>query len=255
MIAADLKRFKRMAAQGVQLPAATLEAIRAAEEAEDLNAVDDEAAGKPGEVHRAAAEAEHAHDCGCTECAADRAAVDVDCGEHDRGASYRAAVFVTKDGARYRSRRATSAAPGESDDWEAVGPARAAPATRPSTKAKFAPPKWLQLVVEEVRGFVNERIATLERKLETKAGGGSGAELEARVAALEERLRGEARDWARGALIDTFRGTFDDHTRYAAGELTVYSGSLWLCVRDADGARPGKSDCWRVVARAGKDAR
>ncbi len=258
MIAADLKRFKRMAAQGVPLPAATLEAMAKAE-AEDLTGADDDDAGNPGEVHRVA-DAEHAHDCPCHECDADRSAVGVDCGEFEHGARYREAVFVTKGAARYRSRRATNAEPGASDDWEAVGRAPTAPPAR--TKAKAAPPVWLKALVGELRDWVNERLEPLVRRvaaIETKAGGtGSGAELGdvvARLDALEARLTDGARSWAASNLADAFCGTFTDGTRYERGSLVVFGGSLWLSLRDVDGAqRPGKTDAWRLVTKHGRDA-
>jgi hypothetical protein len=249
-----LARMQRMRDQGVPLDARTLEAIRAAE-AEALTVDDDEAAGKPGEVHRVADDP-HAHDCGCVECDADRAAVGVDCGEFEPGTSYRQAVLVRKGAVRYRSRRATNAEPGSSDDWELAPEPRTAPATRPSTKAKFARPVWLRGLVAEIRTWAHETFATradVELIAATKTGGGSGAELEARIAALEERLDAHARN-ATLSLATAYKGPHFDGQSYLAGSCVTHGGSLWIAMQDTDG-RPGRVPDWRLAVKHGRDAR
>jgi len=232
----SLARMKRMRDQGVPLDARTLDAIRAAE-AEALT-VDDDGAGEPGEAHRVE-DAEHE---------ANAAAVDVDCGEHAAAATYRAAVFVTKNGQRFQSRRATSAEPGASDDWEAVGPAPVAPPARASTKAKGVP-QWVKLVVDEVRKWGRETFAT---RPDVEALARSVAELETRCAELENRSGATA---TASALADAYAGVHVDGKHYERGRLVTFGGSLWLAMRDNDGARPGKSDDWKLIVKHGRDAK
>jgi hypothetical protein len=246
----DLARYKRMVAQGVPLPASTLAAIR---EAEDLSAADGGDAGKPGEVYRVD-DGEHAHDCDCAECAADVGARGVDCGEHCDGAAYRASVLVTKNGMTYRSRRATSAEPGESDDWAAMPPA--APATRASAKAKAAP-IWVRALASEIRAWCVETFASradVERIATTKAGGESTAELEARVAVLEERLSAEAHDWAAASLADCYKGVHCDGQEYRRGSCVTHGGSMWIATTDT-AERPGRSSAWKLAVKHGRDVR
>ena len=242
MIAADLKRFKRMAAQGVPLPAATLEAIRAAEATGAATAVDDEDAGAPGEVHRAAAEDEHADDCACSMCSCDA----TDCGPWDREAAqssrYRRGALVVKDGQQFRARRFTrhGAEPGVDADWERIGVAPAAPAA-PSTKAKFAPPPWLRGLVEEFRMWAHETFARADR-LDA---------LERKLAEIETRSGAEA---SAAALADAYVGAHVDSRQYKRGQLCTHGGSLWLAMSDTT-SRPGRDESFRLVVKHGRDAK
>jgi hypothetical protein len=263
--------MKRLAEQaergGTPLPAATLDAIRAAEEAEDLTAAADDAAGEPGAVYRAD-DPPHDDGCECLECQIDAEAVGYDCGEYGAGLSYRRGVFVRAHGQRFQSRRATDAEPGASDDW-VVAPAPSAPPARASAKAKVkVPAGWQKLatwIIDAMRDWSLEqfapvaRVADLERKLlETKASGaGSGAELGdvlARLEVLERRLGNDAHEWAAASLADAYRGVFTDGQEYARGAVTTFGGSLWIAAeRTRD--RPGKSSAWRLAVKHGRDAR
>jgi hypothetical protein len=262
---ARLKRLKEQVERGGQVADAALaSAIR---RAEDLTDVGGGGAGKPGEVHRVA-NAEHAPECQCAECDTNRAAVGVDCGEFEHGTRYREAVFVTKGGQRFQSRRATDAEPGASDDW-LVAPAPPPPA-RASTKAKAAPPMWARVIVEEITAWCvakfarADRVADLERRLlETKAGGaGSGAaelgDVEARIAALENEVavlkqkHVAAPDVA--TLADCHIGVHRPGLEAKRGQICTFHGGAWLCLKDTTGT-PAESPDWRLIIKAGRPGR
>jgi hypothetical protein len=55
-------------------------------------------------------------------------------------------------------------------------------------------------------------------------------------------------------LADAFRGGWQPGTFYTRGGLTVWDGSLWLCMADS-GEKPGSSESWRMITKRGKDAK
>ena len=57
-------------------------------------------------------------------------------------------------------------------------------------------------------------------------------------------------------LADSFAGTWAATTIYERGQTTVCDGSFWLAMRSPTaGARPGRSDAWRLLAGKGRDGR
>lgn len=73
--------------------------------------------------------------------------------------------------------------------------------------------------------------------------------LRAHIAALEMRvIELEARPAGTGCH---YGGTWADGKDYAAGSLITHRGGLWLVLRDVRGERPGASDKFRLVVRAG----
>jgi hypothetical protein len=215
----------------------------AAQPPTDLNATDDDAD---------VVDDEHADGCTCSQCSCES----TDCGSWDREAAqstrYRRGALIAKAGRQFRARRLThhGAEPGRDvDDWEAVGPAPAAPPMRASAKAaKFAPPPWLRGLVEEIRTWTLEtfaradRIAALEREL---------ASVQAKCAELEGRSGATA---TASALADAYAGVHVDGKHYARGQLVTFGGSLWLAMRDTT-SRPARDETFRLIVKHGRDAK
>ncbi len=78
--------------------------------------------------------------------------------------------------------------------------------------------------------------------------------LEARLAAVEQKLA-DVEAAGTKSLADAFRGSFQLPQPYQRGALVVFDGSLWLCLSDVAGSKPGESSAWRLVCRHGKDLR
>ena len=67
--------------------------------------------------------------------------------------------------------------------------------------------------------------------------------IEKRIAELE----------ARPALEDA--GTWNAQRVFKPGNIVTHEGSAWVCKEMCSNARPGQSDCWRLMVKHGKDAR
>ncbi len=267
--AANLARLRRFQAQlGQDDP--HLAALIGKAETEASLVDDDEGAGGDDHVGQRTAADGVIELCGCVDCADD-------CGAYVRAHGYGWQTTVTKDGRRWRTVHGAMPgdAPGESDRWEDIGAARAVSESAPPVRQRAASPTtgkrlrlpggWqdlARLLIDEMRTFVGERIADVERKLAagtTNAGAGSRAELGAileRLDALEARLADGARSWAASNLADAFRGVFADNTFYSRGSIVVFGGSTWLALADCDGSeRPGKSVGWRLITKRGREGR
>jgi len=92
-------------------------------------------------------------------------------------------------------------------------------------------------VLSDYHDTVEKRLIESTRKIHA---------LERTVAALERAHE--------KTLADSFRGTWQPGTFYTRGGLSVWDGSLWLCMADT-GEKPGSSDSWRMVTKRGKDAK
>jgi hypothetical protein len=73
----------------------------------------------------------------------------------------------------------------------------------------------------------------------------SVAPIVARLDAIEEA--------AKKTLADSFKGTWQPGT-YERGSLTVWDGSLWLCMADTE-AKPGAGEGWRLITKRGRDGK
>lgn len=67
--------------------------------------------------------------------------------------------------------------------------------------------------------------------------------IEARFADLQVRT-----------LADVYREVYKAGEAYTRGELVTWGGSLWMA-REATTDKPGTSEGWRLIVKAGRDAR
>lgn len=53
-----------------------------------------------------------------------------------------------------------------------------------------------------------------------------------------------------------YRGVWQRADNYGRGHMVTYDGSAWCAVKDVPhGEQPGKSNCWQLVVKAGRDGK
>jgi hypothetical protein len=100
-------------------------------------------------------------------------------------------------------------------------------------KAAAAPrksPTAASLTIEELAEAINEAV---ERYIEP---------LEARIKELEARPTMK------------YSGVWNATTRYAAGDVTTFDGSMWICHHDSLGNKPNETRDWQLCVKRGRDA-
>ena len=73
-----------------------------------------------------------------------------------------------------------------------------------------------------------------------------------RLAALEQRIA-ELEGGQAKSLADCFRGPWLPETTYRRGELVQHRGSVWIALAADVAGKPGETDGWRLLVRAGRD--
>lgn len=61
--------------------------------------------------------------------------------------------------------------------------------------------------------------------------------------------------WAKPKVTDSYRGVWASAETYAKGDAVTWGGSLFIAVRDPDGAKPETDDSWKLAVKRGRDGR
>src|SRR5687767_8440411 len=77
--------------------------------------------------------------------------------------------------------------------------------------------------------------------------------LQKKMSALQARIDTIEAGRAK-TLADCYRGPWNSGVAYPRGTLVTDRGSCWLCIHDT-AARPGETGDWRLIVKAGRDAR
>lgn len=84
--------------------------------------------------------------------------------------------------------------------------------------------------------------------------GRDGADGVATRSEIESIVEARYADVQVRSFADIYQGVYENGKQYTRGVLTTWGGSLWLAQSDTE-KRPGETPDWKLIVKAGRDAR
>lgn len=126
--------------------------------------------------------------------------------------------------------------------------------TPPSDSQSSRLAKGMVDAIRTVLAPITKRLATVEIGFERHKESAATVEQLGMLVKRVNDLEGQMRKLEAKAAEQKYVGTWT-RGQFKEGNTAVRHGSLWLCVRDCgEDEEPGNSDCWRLVAKKGRDA-
>jgi hypothetical protein len=104
-----------------------------------------------------------------------------------------------------------------------------------------------QSIIQPLAAQVKAKFAT---KTELAALRAEVAQLKARDAERDKRLKQlESRSWLE------YRDVWKADVTYRADDAVTWDGCMWVARAASTNARPGRSECWRLAVKKGRDGK